>query len=118
MIIPLSEHNSHSGDSTFAILTMAAEGAIKEVHDRMPVVLAQSEALRWIDPNLPEEEIGKIANSAMRDGESRWHRVGTKVNNPRHDGPDLVSREAFSPTSTATGAYNILLSNGMGGSQD
>lgn len=114
----LWEHNPHSGDSTFTILTMAAVGSIKEVHDRMPVVLAQSEALRWINLSLAADEIGKIANSAMRDGEFRWHRVGTKVNNPSHDGPDLISQKALLPTSTATGGYNVLPSHRMGGSQD
>lgn len=34
--------------------------------------------------------------------------VGTKVNNPSHDGPDLISQKALLPTWTATGGYNVL----------
>lgn len=87
----LWEHNPHSGDATFAILTMATDGEMKVIHDRKPVMLDQEEALRWIDPMLKPAEIRGVANSAMHDDRFAWHKVSTMVNNPRNDGPEPLN---------------------------
>jgi putative SOS response-associated peptidase YedK len=39
---------------TCAILTTDANDLAKEVHDRMPVILAGKEALAWIDPAIDD----------------------------------------------------------------
>ena len=87
----LWEHNAHTGDSTFAILTMATDGEMKAVHERKPVILDSEAALRWIDPLLKPAEIREVANSAMHDDRLAWHKVSTQVNNPRNDGPELLN---------------------------
>lgn len=86
----LWEHNPHSGDSTFAILTMATDGEMKAIHERKPVVLGREDALRWIDLSLKPDEIREVANSALHDDHFQWHKVSTQVNNPRNDGPELL----------------------------
>ncbi|MDE3022700.1 MAG: SOS response-associated peptidase [Pseudomonadota bacterium] len=87
----LWEHNSHSGNSTFVILTMATDGKMKEVHDRKPVVLERKEARHWIEPTLSLDEIQRVASSALKDNQFEWYRVSTQVNSPRNDGPDLLN---------------------------
>lgn len=48
----------------FAIVTTAANGLMAQVHNkkkRMPLILPDDQALRWIDPDLRENEIQAIA---------------------------------------------------------
>jgi len=47
---PLRAENSSDPFPTCVILTTEATEAVRDVHDRMPVVLAPQAWLRWIDP--------------------------------------------------------------------
>ena len=59
---------------------------------RKPVVLGREDALRWIDLSLKPDEIGGVANSALKDDQFAWRKVSTRVNNPRNDGPELLQK--------------------------
>ena len=37
---------------TFAIITTAANEAVADIHDRMPVILEPANYVRWLRPNL------------------------------------------------------------------
>lgn len=82
--------------TTCAILTTAAQGALVDVHDRMPLLLPPSAWQAWLDP---EEEAGPllappvpqlVAAVAMR-------RVAPAVGNVRNDGPELIAEVGAQP---------------------
>lgn len=71
-----------------AVLTKAAAGPVAEVHDRMPVVLPHEAHAGWLDAGLGD------ASAYARDHalyeEFTHYRVSTRVNNARHEGPELL----------------------------
>jgi putative SOS response-associated peptidase YedK len=57
------QDDTQSLDS-FAIVTSPAQGAVAEVHDRMPVVLDPHSVAAWLDPKLGDPEAFALAMSA------------------------------------------------------
>jgi putative SOS response-associated peptidase YedK len=41
---------------SFSIMTTAANDTMREIHDRMPVILARSDEDAWLDPEIHEQE--------------------------------------------------------------
>ncbi len=80
-----------------AVLTTAAVGELKDVHDRMPVILPAERWERWLDPSVPADPalLEPAAESLARIG---IRPVSTRVNDVRNDGPGLVT--ARSPGSS------------------
>jgi putative SOS response-associated peptidase YedK len=54
----LYETNLHVNIASFAILTTDADGALREVHDRKPMVLSAEAGRQWIRRELPVDVIG------------------------------------------------------------
>jgi putative SOS response-associated peptidase YedK len=88
-----------------AILTAQAEGALAEIHDRMPVVLPPEAYTAWlhrkvVDPvNTKALAAKRLPPSAF----TQW-KVRLLVNNAKSDGPELIERlnedeEEAGPTS-------------------
>lgn len=72
---------------TAAIVTTAANTSMSAIHHRMPVIVAPDDIALWLG------ERGKGAATLMRaapDDALRWHRVDTRVNSNRAQGPDLI----------------------------
>jgi putative SOS response-associated peptidase YedK len=67
---------------TCALITTGANEVVKPVHGRMPIMLLHADFAPWLDSaELPEPfPIEKLAAVA----------VGSKVNNPRNDGPECI----------------------------
>jgi len=78
---------------SYTILTTSANPLLKNVHDRMPVILRPEAVDPWLDDKIdlgemtrvfdpyPEEEmayypVSKIVNSPKNDGPECWERVG------------------------------------------
>lgn len=74
-----------------AILTRAAAGALTEVHDRMPVVLPQAAFAAWTDPGLTDAARVQTLVAAHAQSDFAFHRVSTRVNSARSEGPELVA---------------------------
>ncbi len=55
----LWEHWEHEGQSIYSttIITTDADNKIRDIHDRMPVILPQSNFEDWLDPYMQEPEI-------------------------------------------------------------
>jgi putative SOS response-associated peptidase YedK len=73
-----------------AILTTAANGTLKPIHDRMPVIIGPGDYARWLDPET--QEAADVAD-LMVPCPDDWLEaipVSTKVNNPRFDEPACV----------------------------
>ena len=75
---------------TFTIITTSPNKALADLHDRMPVVIAQSAWDRWLDTSsgdpgellgllVPNEEVALEVYAVRRD-----------VNDVRRDGPELI----------------------------
>jgi putative SOS response-associated peptidase YedK len=75
---------------TFTILTTDANGAMKPLHDRMPVMLTTHGVDQWLDPKLVEPTQLTPLFAPFPDNELRTHRVGTWVNSPGHDDPKCI----------------------------
>lgn len=71
-----------------SIVTTAAAGPIRELHDRMPVILAPDAEHIWLDPATPEPELQELLSAP---GATLVHRpVSRNVNDARHDEPDCL----------------------------
>lgn len=75
---------------TFAILTTHANELTYPIHDRMPVILQTDSLSQWLSHSSKLDELSKLLQpfpSVMLD----CYAVNTLVNNPRNNGPELIS---------------------------
>lgn len=86
----LYETNPHANITSFAILTTDADGALREVHDRKPVVLTGAAATQWINRESTMDVVSGIAQRPLSAEWFAWHPVSARVNNARNDGEELV----------------------------
>jgi putative SOS response-associated peptidase YedK len=74
---------------TMAILTTSANADMAHIHDRMPVIIAESDFARWLDCRSgTADDILDLLRPAP-EGSVEVIAVSAKVNNPRTDGPEL-----------------------------
>jgi putative SOS response-associated peptidase YedK len=72
------------------ILTTAANDLLRNVHDRMPVILHPADYERWLDPdNQTGKNLDKLLCPFPAE-EMQSFPVSTHVNNPRNDDPRCV----------------------------
>lgn len=69
---------------TFTIITTTPNNTIKQLHNRMPVILPTEMWNNWLDCSAPEEVLRPY------DGAVSFYRVSRDVNNVRNDNPDLI----------------------------
>ncbi len=78
------------------IIVTDANELVRPIHDRMPVILSDEAADRWLDPD--ERDPAALAGllRPADPAEMRLHPVSRAVNNARNDGPELLEplREA------------------------
>ena len=80
---------------SFTIVTTAAEGRMRELHERMPVILAPQACATWLDATTPPEVLQPLI-AACPDGMLAMHPVSTAVGNVRNDSPALIAPQAGS----------------------
>lgn len=75
---------------TFTIVTTTPNGQIADLHDRMPVILADDAWERWLEPTPadPGELVGLLG--PIDDIALRIYAVSRAVNDVRRDGPELL----------------------------
>ncbi|OBK11846.1 SOS response-associated peptidase [Mycobacterium asiaticum] len=77
------------------IITTDAVGELAEIHDRMPLMLAEDEWDAWLDPDAPlDPEI--LARPPDVHG-IEMRQVSTLVNNIRNNGPELLEPAEAEP---------------------
>ncbi len=64
----------------FAVMTMSASEPVREIHDRMPVMVAHAHAIDWLDK-------GKLTAGVSL----TKRQVSTRVNRVKHDDPLCVA---------------------------
>jgi putative SOS response-associated peptidase YedK len=81
------------GDETIescTIIVTEANALVRELHDRMPVILAPEDYAVWLDPeNANTDALRKMLRPAEP---SAWmlRKVSRKVNSPKNDGPERI----------------------------
>lgn len=70
------------------IVTTASGGPVRDLHDRMPVILPRDAEPLWLDPGTPEPELHAIIAQATQRLVARP--VSRAVNDARHDAPDCL----------------------------
>ncbi|MCH7990944.1 MAG: SOS response-associated peptidase [Gemmatimonadetes bacterium] len=75
---------------TFAIITTAANADVEDIHDRMPVVVAEPDRDTWLDRASDQKRLSALLRPAP-DGTFASHAVSTRVNHTAEDDAGLIS---------------------------
>jgi putative SOS response-associated peptidase YedK len=78
---------------TCTIVTTSASASLRELHDRMPVILPAGAEAAWLDPATPEPELTDLL-VPWPDAATARRAVGTAVNDARYDGPECLDPPA------------------------
>lgn len=74
---------------TFTILTTNAAAKLRDLHDRMPVLLDPAAAARWLNEQTPEEDLLALCRP-VEDDRIDFHAVDRRVNRPEVEGPACI----------------------------
>jgi putative SOS response-associated peptidase YedK len=88
---------------SFSIMTTAANEFMREIHNRMPVILGRSDEDAWLDPQIQEQ---KALLNLMKPCPSSWlnaAEVSTLVNSTKNNGPEVLQ-----PPSASNAAPRLL----------
>jgi putative SOS response-associated peptidase YedK len=77
---------------TSTIITTGANGIVRPIHDRMPVITAQDKVDLWLDPSVHEKEKLLSVLKPCPDDEIELYEVSTRVNSPKNDSKDNIQR--------------------------
>jgi len=75
---------------SFSILTTAANDFMREIHDRMPVILGAADLDEWLDPETHEQD---VLQKLMKSSPSAWltsSEVSTLVNSPKNNTAEVL----------------------------
>ena len=70
------------------IVTTDANAELKQIHDRMPLLIPRDAHALWLDPRTGLDDVLKIAQHAPA---LDVHPVGLAVNDPRNDDETLIA---------------------------
>jgi putative SOS response-associated peptidase YedK len=73
---------------TCAIVTTAATGIVRDIHDRMPLIIDPEDRELWLDRDAPAESVAKLLKPYR--GKLEAYQVSTLVNSARNDEPACV----------------------------
>lgn len=79
-----------AGLDSCAIITTGSNAYLRELHERMPVILEREDWDLWLDPEVDDAD---VLTGLLRPAEDRvleFHPVNPDVGNVRNDRPDLV----------------------------
>ena len=72
-----------------SLITTEANELMAPIHDRMPVILAESAYDRWLDPDEPVGDLQSLLKPYPAD-EMATYPICTYVNNPKNQGPRCI----------------------------
>jgi putative SOS response-associated peptidase YedK len=70
------------------IITVSPNSAVKEIHDRMPLIIAPADYGRWLNKDTPADEVQSLLRPFAGDLEM-WP-VSSRVNSPVNKGAELA----------------------------
>lgn len=70
---------------TYTVLTTEANAQLRDLHDRMPVILEPEQFSTWLDPD--QHDVGTLQSllQPAAEGVLAMHPVSTRVNSPKND---------------------------------
>lgn len=72
-----------------AIITVAANRLVRNVHERMPAIIEPGAIDRWLSPDIDYRELQVFLKPAEFSRLNCWP-VSRQVNSPRHDNPGCI----------------------------
>jgi putative SOS response-associated peptidase YedK len=84
-------HSPDGGElRTATIITVEPNGLMEKIHNRMPAILKPADYARWLDPEPAAPESLQPLLKPYPAREMEAYPVGTLVNSPANDNPELV----------------------------
>ncbi len=74
---------------TFTIITTGANEKLKELHDRMPVVITPEMRDVWLDPDTHKDQLVELLRPLPPE-EIEFHEVSRMVNSPQNNSPECI----------------------------
>lgn len=94
---PIPDVETGEVKGTYTLITRAANPVMMQIHNggdnagRMPLFLPKEFELKWLDPNITDEEIQEILNFEMPSGELEYHTTfSIRGKKQREDGKGKV----------------------------
>ena len=81
-----------------AIITTDANDQVAKLHDRMPVILSQSEEHLWLEASVNLAELQTLLDPYPSELTS-YYKVSSRVNSVKNNSPDLLKPKATSSLS-------------------
>lgn len=85
---------------TCVVVTTSANAAMARIHDRMPLIIAESDAGAWLDPATRSEKVKAIIDHSSN--ELSADAVGLYVNSPANNGPECWTPQSEADTSQSS----------------
>jgi len=71
---------------TFAVITTDSNELAAEIHDRMPVILAPADYVRWLSDEPDPRDLMRPFPADL----TRMWPISTRVNKPENDDPSII----------------------------
>lgn len=83
---------SPKGDSIFSctIITTKANTLLKDIHERMPVILNPEAEKNWLDRNITDTHVLNSLLNPLSEHLMETYEVSSLVNSPRNNSPSLI----------------------------
>ena len=93
------EEGRENRPATFAILTTSPNALMAKIHDRMPAILDDNEAKRWVARgDIAPEKLAELTSPHAAE-EMEATPISSLVNSPKNDLPEVLEPVAFTPPS-------------------
>jgi putative SOS response-associated peptidase YedK len=88
----LLEHWGAPGEEilTFTILTTSVNSLMKDIHERMPVIIQPEQYKNWLDPQLTDVSKIQALAAPFPDRLMEAYQISALVNNPRKDEAEII----------------------------
>jgi putative SOS response-associated peptidase YedK len=77
---------------TCTIITTKANTLMKDIHERMPVILTEDSSKLWLDPSVKDSDVLEKILVEYDPSEMELHQVSRRVNKTENDDVDLIRR--------------------------
>jgi putative SOS response-associated peptidase YedK len=73
---------------TFAVVTCEPNSLLATIHDRMPVILAPEDYMRWLGPEFDPRALMMPFRSDLM----KRRPIGSRVGSPKNNTPDIIDK--------------------------
>ncbi len=77
---------------TCTIITTKANSLMKDIHDRMPVILNEEQAKLWMNPKIKDKDVLKSILGQYNPNDMELHQVSSRVNKVINDDKDIIKK--------------------------